>query len=74
MFIKRYCSIRFKVDAAYYVDPCNIENIASGIHKLIMDEALRQSLLEKGLEWAKLFSWGKATQEHIEVFQEVLSS
>ncbi len=61
-------------DAAYYVDPYNIECIAEGIHKVIADEPLRQSLIEKGLERAKLFSWEKSAQEHIKVFEEVLSS
>jgi glycosyltransferase involved in cell wall biosynthesis len=60
--------------AAYYVDPYNIESIAEGIHKVLTDEALRQSLIEKGLERAKLFSWEKSAKKHIEVFDEVLSS
>lgn len=61
-------------DAAYYVDPYNIESIAEGIHKVLTDKALRQSLIEKGLERAKLFSWEKSAKKHIEVFEEVLSS
>jgi glycosyltransferase involved in cell wall biosynthesis len=61
-------------DAAYYVDPYNIENIAEGIHKVLTDEPLRQSLIEKGLERARPFSWEKSAKEHIKVFEEVLSS
>lgn len=61
-------------DAAYYVDPYNIENIAEGIHKVLTDEPLRQSLIEKGVERAKLFSWEKSAKEHIKIFEEVLSS
>jgi glycosyltransferase involved in cell wall biosynthesis len=41
---------------------------------VLTDVALRQSLIEKGLERAKLFSWKKSAQEHIKVFEEVLSS
>jgi glycosyltransferase involved in cell wall biosynthesis len=61
-------------DAAQYIDPYNIENIAGGIHKVLTDEALRQSLIEKGIERAKLFSWEKSAKEHIKIFEEVLSS
>jgi glycosyltransferase involved in cell wall biosynthesis len=60
-------------DAAIYVDPYNIESIAEGIRKVIMDETLRQNLIKKGLERARLFSWEKSAREHIKVFEEVLS-
>jgi glycosyltransferase involved in cell wall biosynthesis len=61
-------------DAAYYVNPYDVESIADGIHKVLTDEALRQSLIKKGLERAKLFSWEKSAKEHIKIFEEVLSS
>jgi glycosyltransferase involved in cell wall biosynthesis len=41
---------------------------------VLTDEPLRQSLIEKGLERARLFSWGKSAKEHIKVFEEVLGS
>jgi glycosyltransferase involved in cell wall biosynthesis len=61
-------------DAAYYVDPYNVESIAEGMHKMLTDEALRQSLIKKGLERAKLFSWEKSAKKYIEVIEEVLGS
>jgi len=61
-------------DAAYYVDPYNIESITEGIHKVLTDETLRQRLIEKGLGRAKLFSWEKSAKKHIEVFDEILNS
>jgi glycosyltransferase involved in cell wall biosynthesis len=60
-------------DAAYYVDPYNVESIAEGMHKVLVDEELRQIMIEKGLERAKLFSWKKAAKEHLKVFEEILS-
>ncbi len=60
-------------DAAQYVDPYNIESIAEGMHKVLTDEALRLSMIEKGLARAKLFSWEKSAQEHIKLFEEVLN-
>ena len=61
-------------DAAYYVNPYNIESIAEGMYKVLTDESLRRSLIQKGLERAKLFSWEKSAKEHLEVFKEVLNS
>ncbi|MDI6889852.1 MAG: glycosyltransferase family 1 protein [Thermodesulfovibrionales bacterium] len=61
-------------NAAYYVDPYNVESIAEGIYKVLTDEPLRQSLIKKGLERVKLFSWEKSAKEHIKVFEEVLNS
>ena len=44
-------------DAAYYIDPHDELNIASGIHTVITDNELRQVLIDKGLERAKSFNW-----------------
>ena len=60
-------------DAAYYVDPYSVESIAEGIIKVLTDDSLKQSLIRKGLERAKLFSWEKSAQEHIQIFEEALS-
>lgn len=60
-------------DAAYYVNPYNVESIAEGMYKVLTDETLRQSLIQKGIERAKLFSWEKSAKEHIRVFEEVLN-
>jgi len=44
-------------DAAYAVDPYNQDQISEGILKLATQEKLRQDLVIKGFERAKLFSW-----------------
>lgn len=61
-------------DAAYYIDPYSVESIAEGIYNVLTDNALRHSLIQKGLEKAKCFSWEKSAREHIKVFEEVLGS
>jgi glycosyltransferase involved in cell wall biosynthesis len=58
-------------DAAYYVDPYSIESITEGIQKVLTDDALRQSLREKGFERGKLFTWERAAKEHIRRFEEL---
>ncbi|HEX5043426.1 MAG TPA: glycosyltransferase family 1 protein [Candidatus Polarisedimenticolaceae bacterium] len=44
-------------DAAVYVDPEDPEDIAAGIRRVLENPALRQTLRERGLERAKLFTW-----------------
>ncbi|RYM35749.1 glycosyltransferase family 1 protein [Brumimicrobium glaciale] len=44
-------------DAVLYCDPYSVESIQSQLHLLLSDEKLRNSLIEKGLERAKDFSW-----------------
>jgi glycosyltransferase involved in cell wall biosynthesis len=43
-------------DAAEYVDPYDIESIASGLERLLRDRAHRDALAVRGRERAKLFS------------------
>jgi glycosyltransferase involved in cell wall biosynthesis len=59
-------------NAAYYIDPFSIESIAEGIYKVISDQNLRSTLIGRGLERAKLFSWEKAAKEVLDIFEEVL--
>lgn len=61
-------------DAAYYVDPNDTESISEGMYKILTDNSLRQHLIKKGLERAKLFSWKKSGGDHIKVFEEILNS
>ncbi|MEW6102605.1 MAG: glycosyltransferase family 1 protein [bacterium] len=59
-------------DAAYYVDPYNPEDIAKGIYKVLTDKDLQNSLRQKGLQRAKMFSWEKTAGEILNVFGDIL--
>lgn len=61
-------------DAAYYVDPYNVDSIAEGICKVLIDKNLRHSLVNKGTKKAKLFSWEKAAKEILIVFDEIVAN
>jgi glycosyltransferase involved in cell wall biosynthesis len=50
-------------DAAYLVDPFDINDIAKGINQLIEDESLRTELSKKGLQRSTYFSWDKAAEQ-----------
>jgi len=61
-------------DAAYYVDPKNVVDIADGMKRVLTDEPLRKEMMTKGLERSRLFSWERSSREHIKVFEEVFES
>jgi len=44
------------------VNPYDILSIAQAMETIAEDENLRKSLINKGLERAKLFSWDKTAQ------------
>lgn len=59
-------------DATYYIDPYNINDIARGITELLSKKELRESLIKKGFERVKLFSWENSAKEHLKIIREIL--
>jgi glycosyltransferase involved in cell wall biosynthesis len=58
-------------DAAFIVDPGNPKCIAEGIERVCGDTRLRETLIERGLERAKQFTWAKTAQQVLKVYHEV---
>jgi glycosyltransferase involved in cell wall biosynthesis len=58
-------------DAAYYVEPHDIDSIADGICKVATDEQLRKTLMKKGSERVAMFSWKASAKQLLEVIEEV---
>jgi glycosyltransferase involved in cell wall biosynthesis len=58
-------------DAALYVDPQNVDDIAEKIVLLVTDKKLRDELIEKGRKQVQKFSWEKAAKETLEVLEKV---
>ena len=58
-------------DAALLVDPTDVDAIADAILRLATDDGLRASLVERGLENVKRFSWAKCARETLEVLESV---
>jgi len=56
-------------DAAYYIDPYDINSISEGIYKVLTDKNLRMTLIQKGFERVKLFTWEKTARQIIEIFE-----
>ncbi len=58
-------------DAALTVDPHKIDELAKAITRLIGDEKLRAELRQKGYERAQLYTWPKAAQKMLTVYQKL---
>jgi glycosyltransferase involved in cell wall biosynthesis len=60
-------------DAAMIVKPENVFDIARGIREVLTDPALRASLIAKGEQQAKKFSWYDTARMVLQVYRDVLS-
>ncbi len=58
-------------DAAMFVNPEKTVEIENALEKVITDEKLRETLVEKGYKQIKKFSWEKAASETLRVLEEV---
>jgi glycosyltransferase involved in cell wall biosynthesis len=58
-------------DAAVLVNPENVFDIARGIRDALTDEQLRVSLIARGYEQARRFSWEATARQVLEVYEEV---
>ncbi len=61
-------------DAALYFEPNNINELSAAIFKILQDESFTQSLIKKGYDQVKKFSWDKMTNEYLETVKEILNS
>lgn len=59
-------------DAVVYCDPYDIEDIENKILSVLSDKELQEQMKIKGLQRASMFSWEKAAEAHIEIFNKVL--
>ncbi len=58
-------------DAALYVDPEDVDDIAGKIKELLHNEKLRHTLSEKGKKQAAKFSWEKTARETLDILKQV---
>jgi len=58
-------------DAAHYVNPESLDEIASGLCRILNDESYRQELIEKGTRHAEGFTAEKMVKETLEVYKKL---
>jgi glycosyltransferase involved in cell wall biosynthesis len=59
-------------DAARYVDPRDPDAIAEGLHAVLTDSALRGELIARGTARLDRFSWDRAAEETLAVYERAL--
>lgn len=58
-------------DAGIMVDPHDVDGLAKAMHEVVTNEGLRQDMIKRGLERAKMFSWEKTAEETLRVYEEI---
>ena len=58
-------------NAAMFIDPFSIEDIVKGMVELEKSVAKRKSLIAKGLEREKSFSWKQTAYETLNIYKEM---
>lgn len=58
-------------DAAYFVNPVSVDEIADAMAKFSQDPGVRDKYRQKGLARAKNFDWEKCARETLEVYKRV---
>jgi glycosyltransferase involved in cell wall biosynthesis len=61
-------------DAALFFDPHSPEELALAISRVLTDNQLRQTLIERGHQQSKEFSWHKFTTEIVRILHQVRES
>ncbi len=59
-------------DAALLVDPLDVDAMTAGMARLVTDHGLRRSLVEKGYVQVGKFSWTRAANQVLEVFESIV--
>jgi glycosyltransferase involved in cell wall biosynthesis len=60
-------------NAAVLVHPENVFEIMRALHRVLLDQALREKMKERSYRQAAKFSWEKSVRRIMDVYQEVLS-
>ncbi|MCL5783775.1 MAG: glycosyltransferase family 4 protein [Patescibacteria group bacterium] len=61
-------------DGAILVDPQNVEEISGAISSIVSHQSsdVRQSLIQKGFDNVKKFSWEKCAEETVQLYKDLL--
>jgi len=59
-------------DAALLVNPENVFEIARGMKTILLDDEVRQRLIEKGVRQVTKFSWQLAAKRVVETYEQVV--
>lgn len=60
-------------DAAYFINPMDIEEMALAMEKFAQDKELREEFRQKGLLRAREFNWDKAAKETLTLYKKLIN-
>lgn len=60
--------------SAYFVDPFDADSIAKGMEVIMKNPSVRNSLIQKGFERTKQFSWEKSARQILKIYEEVFEN
>ena len=58
-------------DSVHYCDPLDVESIARGMEQLLLDKNLRESMVRRGSEWAKRYTWQNSARIALDAYRNV---
>ena len=58
-------------DAAAYFEEANPGSLEEQIRRILNESAFRKTLVERGFERARNFTWAKSAEKHLQVYQSV---
>jgi glycosyltransferase involved in cell wall biosynthesis len=58
-------------EAAEIVNPENVFDIARGMREVLLNLSLRESLVRRGFEQARRFSWERTAQQVLDAYEEI---
>jgi len=61
-------------DAAGYFDPEDVEEMRVALRDVLLDASLRQTMRERGLAQAALFSWRRAAEQTLDLYERVIEA
>lgn len=67
------CTPEVAGDAAVLVNPYDHKEIAEAIGRVLSDDAIRRTLISKGLERIGNFGWSKCAEETLRLFESVFA-
>jgi glycosyltransferase involved in cell wall biosynthesis len=58
-------------NAAVMVNPENVFEIMRALHRVLLDQPLREKLKARGLDQAARFSWDASVRRMIDIYRQV---
>lgn len=58
-------------DAGIMVDPKDADGFVKAMYEVLTNDGLRENIIKKGLERAKMFTWKKTAEETLKVYEKM---